>query len=143
MDKVVLVACGGKKRESACKVLDLYMGPYFSKCMQYAQTMDCPVHIISAEHHLLDLDRVIAPYDKTMNKMPRKEQKEWAEQVERELRQRYDVDSTVFVILGGRNYWKDLKALLPHVETPLAGLGGNGKQMRYMKELIESAGKGC
>ena len=45
----------------------------FVKCLAYGQKLNPDsIFILSAEHHLLDLDTEIEPYNRTLNKMSKK-----------------------------------------------------------------------
>ena len=142
MRKVTLVTCAKNKKHDGChKARDLYTGNYYKKCMEYADFLGYPAYILSAEHHLLPLDKEISWYDKYLPDMPENEQKDWAETVAADLRNRYDVENTAFIILAGMAYSKYLKTLLPHVEMPLQGHGRNGTQMAYMNGLMGKPSK--
>lgn len=142
MHEVVLVTCAkNKKHDGFHKARDLYTGTYYSKCMEYADFLGHPTYILSAKHHLLPLDKEIEWYDKYLPGLTDDEQEEWAMTVATELRKRYDVENTAFIILAGSTYSKYLKQLLPHVETPLEGHGGIGEQMKFMNELMGKSSK--
>lgn len=137
MQNVTLVTCAKKKKHDGChKARNLYTGTYYSKCMEYADFLGNPTYILSAKYHLLPLDKEISWYDMYLSDLPEDEQKEWAKTVSKELQSIYDVENTVFIILAGSSYSKNLKKLLPHVELPLQGHGKNGEQMKYMNELM-------
>lgn len=60
--------------------------------------------ILSAEYGLLELDREIEPYDKSLKKMPAKEVRAWAERVLEDLRIRADLTRDRFTLFAGDRY---------------------------------------
>lgn len=64
--------------------------------------------IISAKHHLIEKDKMITYYDKTLNNMKESEKKEWSLIVLKQLAERFDLENDEFYIFGGGNYYKYL-----------------------------------
>ena len=137
MAKIVLISCVSKKLNHKSKAQDLYVSPLFQKNLQYAKLLNPDkIFILSAEYGLLDLNREIEPYDKTLNKMSSNEIKEWANSVISQLQKVSDLDKDEFVFLAGNNY---RKFLLPHIKDykiPMLGLG-IGKQLKWLTERIK------
>ena len=78
--KVVLIACCQTKAEGPVAAKDLYQGALFKKSLVYAKSLNPDrIYILSAEHHLLPLDKVISKYDKTLNKMSAQQKRDWTE----------------------------------------------------------------
>ncbi|MDP2672743.1 MAG: hypothetical protein Q8O84_02940, partial [Nanoarchaeota archaeon] len=119
------------------KAQDLYVSPLFKKNLQYAKSLNPDkILILSAKYGLLKLNEEIEPYNKTLNKMPSLEIKEWAESVLKQLQKVSDLDKDEFVFLAGNNY---RKFLLPHIKNykiPLLGLS-IGKQLKWLTERIK------
>ena len=90
------------------------------------------IFILSAKYHLLYLDREIEPYNVTLNKMPVKERKLWAEEIIRELSENADLENDKFIILAGENYAKFIRDKLKYVEEPLKGLS-IGNRLNFLK----------
>lgn len=136
MKRVVLIACASKKLGRAARAQELYHSALFQKSLAYAQGLEPDViFILSAKHGLLPPDKVIAPYDVTLNGMGVGERRAWAADVLQALRERFDLERDHFVFLAGQRY---REFLLPHirsVELPLDGLG-IGKQLQYLTEAI-------
>src|SRR6202034_3919653 len=65
---VYVVSCVGKKQDHACKAADLYVSEWFRKARTYVEATRCPWFILSAEYGFLEPGRVVAPYDKTLNR---------------------------------------------------------------------------
>ena len=59
--------------------------------------------ILSAKYGLVDPNCKINPYDRSMNSMPMKERKEWAEDVSKKLRL-HNTDIDTIYILAGQRY---------------------------------------
>ncbi len=134
MEKIVLLSCVSKKLPHRSKVKDLYISDFFKKSLKFAQSLNPDkIFILSAKYGLLDLDKEIETYDKTLNKMKSSEKKEWADEVLESLRKVSDLNNDEFIFLAGRNY---REYLLPHIKKykiPMEGLG-IGKQLQYLKE---------
>ena len=81
---------------------DMYISNLFKYSLKYAQKSNPDkIFILSAKYHLLYLDREIEPYNVTLNKMPVKERKLWAEEIIRELSENADLENDKFIILAG------------------------------------------
>lgn len=137
MAKIVLISCVSKKLHHKSKAQDLYVSPLFQKNLRYAKSLNPDkIFILSAEYGLLDLNREIEPYDKTLNKMSSNEIKEWANSVLNQLQKVSNLSKDEFVFLAGNNY---RKFLLPHIKTykiPMLGFG-IGKQLKWLTEKIK------
>lgn len=138
MAKVVLIPCVSKKLNRKTKARDLYISPFFKKNLRYARFLNPDkIFILSAKYGLLKLDEVIGPYDKTLNKMPSKEVKEWANSVLNQLRKVSNLNEDEFTFLAGNNYRKFLLPHIKHYEIPMEGLA-IGKQLKWLKERVEN-----
>lgn len=132
MKKIVLISCVSKKRSEPSPAASLYVSPLFVGCLRYARSLK-PDHIfiLSAEHHLLALDTVIAPYDTTLKTMSSADVTKWADRVVEQLKGKADLKQDHFIFLAGEKYRKHL---LPHItsyEIPMKGLG-IGKQLQRL-----------
>jgi hypothetical protein len=138
MAKIILISCVSKKLKHKSKAQDLYVSPLFQKNLRYAKSLSPDnILILSAEYGLIDLDREIEPYDKTLNRMSSHEIKEWADSVLSQLQKVSDLNKDEFVFLAGNNY---RKFLLPHIKDykiPMLGLG-IGKQLKWLTEKIKN-----
>lgn len=141
MNDIVLIGCGGRKQESgAWKACELYTSAYFKLKYKYAQSFNCPIHIISAKHHLVDIDEMIEPYDCTLKGKGKKTRMLWAEEVVRNLKEKYgNLDDYCFIILAGKDYYECLVELLgaDHCKLPLNGMR-IGQQNMFMKDRLEN-----
>lgn len=136
--KVILVSCVKSKRTSASAAQDLYTSDLFLSMRTYAQQNADQWFILSAEHGVLRPDEVIAPYEKTLNKMLKAERLEWAEKVQCRLLELMPPDASI-VVLAGERYREGIVPFLGargySVEVPMTGLKF-GFQLRWLKERI-------
>lgn len=139
MKTIVLISCGAKKAKEELKAEDLYISPLFKKSLAYAKTLTTTdnIYILSAKHHLLPLDKVIAPYDEFLGKKTKEERMQWGEVVIEQLNKvPADLQKDKFIILAGEKYVKPLQKSLKNITLPLKGLRP-GERLKYLKETIE------
>ena len=131
-----LISCVKTKRPFRCQAKDLYVSQLFSKARKHAEGVEGVWFILSAEYGLLSPDRIVSPYERTLNKMLKGEREAWAQkvllQIEAELPNLKRV-----VFLAGQRYRENLiyplRARGLEVATPMEGLG-IGKQLRWLKQ---------
>ena len=140
MKTIVLISCGAKKAEKETKAEDLYISPLFKKSLAYAKTLTTTdnIYILSAKHHLLSLNKVIAPYDVSLKKDITKEEDrvKWGEKVIEELKKVADIEKDKFIILAGQNYLTHLQGALKHIETPLGGKK-IGERLQFLSNKLK------
>ena len=135
MAHLILIACASKKRAVPAPARDLYQSALFEKSLAYADRLRPEaMFILSAKHGLLPVDRVIAPYDETLNTKGSAAIQEWAAGVLKDLECVADVRRDRFTFLAGEKYRKYLVPHLEHVDVPLEGLG-IGKQLQRLDQL--------
>lgn len=78
---IVVVGCGKQKREDAAKASDLYTGGVFSAHKAIADHFGGIDYVVSAKMGLVRGDKVISPYDTTMQDLTPSERSTWASQV--------------------------------------------------------------
>jgi hypothetical protein len=133
---LALISCVSRKRTSLCAARDLYTSDWFKKARAYVEARQYPWQILSARHCLLDPDKVIGPYEQTLNTMGIAARRAWAERVLAALVPRLaNVDR--IVILAGDRYRAFLVPRIQEmgieVEIPLLGLG-IGQQLKWFKD---------
>ena len=134
--KVVLIPCASKKLKQKSKAKDLYISPLFKLSLNYAKSLNPDkIFILSAKYGLLDLEQEISPYDLTLNFMPEKEIKIWAEKVIEQLKEKVDLENDEIIFLAGEKYRKFLLPSIKSYKIPLKGRG-IGKQLKFFKESI-------
>jgi len=132
MKKVVLVTCAAKKRSGHHAARNLYIGPFYRACMEYAESLKPDsIFILSAKHGLLDPDRTISYYDETLNRMGVKARRDWASRVLGQVRGKFGTSKMEYTILAGERYWEFLVEELGNVLLPLQGKR-IGKQLQFL-----------
>ncbi len=137
MRTVFLVSCVSKKQAIEARAEELYQSDWFQKARAYIVNRMLPDdrwYILSAQHHLVEPGRVVAPYEKTLLRMPKPERRAWADRVLDQLRDVLQGGDQV-VILAGQRYREFLEPCLIDagydVSVPLQGLG-IGKQLEWL-----------
>lgn len=122
MKKICLISCVKGKNDIPSEACDLYKSTLFSAHVDWAYKVrnfskgDC--RILSAEHGLIPMHEVIAPYEKTLNNMSSADRGKWARKVFEQLKDEFDMDNTEFIILAGKNYYENLIPVIKHFELP-------------------------
>jgi hypothetical protein len=136
--RVALVACVGKKEAQPMAARDLYASDWFRKASAYAAREADEWYILSARYGLVSPDRVIAPYDETLKRMPAAARREWARKVLNALALRLEPGDTV-IVLAGQAYRaglvEPLQTMGCHVLIPMEGLR-IGQQLAWLKRQI-------
>lgn len=137
-DAVVLVSCVSRKRSSVVPAKDLYLSDWFLKARRFAEGTGAPWFILSAEHGLVDPDEPIGPYEKTLNTMPVRERRGWADAVFEQLTTAAPDLERVMVLAGTRyrEFLADrLVARGVAVEVPMKGLR-IGEQLSWLGQQV-------
>jgi hypothetical protein len=85
MKRICLISCVKGKFDQASKACDLYKSTLFKAHLEWAYKVggfkkeDC--RILSAEHGLIKMDKIIEPYEKTLNNMKSPERAKWDRKV--------------------------------------------------------------
>lgn len=134
---VYLVSCVGKKRSGPCAARGLYASPWFLKARSYVEGTREPWFILSAEYGLVHPDKMISPYERTLNTMGREERQRWAQKVRDQMDDRLP-DADRVVLFAGERYREFLIRYLRNrfrsVEVPFEGLG-IGRQLQAFDRL--------
>ncbi len=135
---VALVACVSKKSSVPRPARDLYESDWFLKSSAYAEQTADQWFILSAKYGLVDPQKVIAPYDVTLNRMPANDRRVWAYRVMSELGNQVSKGDRI-VFLAGEKYRErliePLEDLGCNVEIPMKGLR-IGEQLRWLKQRV-------
>jgi hypothetical protein len=97
-----LVSCVSEKRNAPAEARDLYLSALFTKARAYVEQSGDPWFILSAEHGLVSPQDVVAPYDKTLNKMGISARRAWAEKVIDQMASRLPACEEIVVFAGAR-----------------------------------------
>lgn len=130
MNIVGLVACCSQKGSSPCAAKQLYLSSLFRKARAWTEKHCDEWYILSAEHGLLAPNAVIAPYDRTLNRMTASERRAWGERVWQQLA---PLNGSRFIVLAGARYCEPL-AGLDH-ERPMQGMG-IGYQLAWLSRDV-------
>lgn len=130
-----LVSCVSSKLDRPAPARDLYVSDLFKKVRAYVEKAGQQWFVLSADHGLVHPDTVLAPYEKTLNRMPIAERRAWATRVLTALEpQLPDTDRVVF--MAGERYREFLMEplrLRVQVEVPMAGLT-IGRQLQWLSQ---------
>ena len=148
MKQIILIACVSKKKNNKAKVEDLYISTLFKYSLDYAKALKPDkIFVLSALHHLLELDTEIEPYNVTLSNVPKKkrttklkilsslEKKEWGKKVIELLSEKADLKNDKFIFLAGQAYIKPLQNSIANFDNPLLGLA-QGKRVAFLKSKI-------
>lgn len=141
-NQLILIACSKSKLDYRRPAEQIYTGDLFKKAMRYSWLLwdnnnhQSDTFILSAKYGLLDPDKIIEPYDETLNNFNAFELAHWARKVEKQIYDlNYHLDSIVF--LAGKHYREPLASFLPYkIINPLEGLG-IGEQKQLMKNQLD------
>ncbi|WGD50739.1 hypothetical protein QA641_34920 [Bradyrhizobium sp. CB1650] len=134
--KVAFVSCVKMKAASERPARDLYVSPWFVMARRFAERNSDRWFILSAAYGLLDPDRVIEPYEKTLSDMPIADRRGWAKLVTKQM-DLAGVRGNEAIVLAGINYRRLLNMALldrfAEVEVPMEGLM-LGQQLSWLSK---------
>lgn len=134
MDTVYFISCVGQKRSAPSAAKDLYTSDWFKKARRYVENKGDSWFILSAEHGLVEPDRILSPYEKTLNEMPVRERRQWARDVTAQLACKAPTMKCA-VFLAGSKYREFLAEHLRQrgvsVRVPMEGLR-IGQQLKWL-----------
>ncbi len=138
-----LIACSAQKLNRAAPARELYCSQLFQKSLAYAEHHCDTTYVVSALHGLVELDRVLEPYDKRIAGSKLR-LKAWAEPIAAELVRRHGDDH--YVLLAGYEYAFPLSQAIKRavgrrdafVAEPLAGMM-IGDRLALLKAQIRRA----
>jgi hypothetical protein len=139
MNTITLVSCVSKKLDRPAPAAELYVSPWFKKARRYAELTSDRWFILSAKYGLVEPDRVIEPYERTLNEMNWHGRIEWAGQVYFSLQEALSGLEGKIVFLAGHHYRDYLARWLEGrfvVEVPLAELG-IGQQLAWFEARLK------
>ena len=146
MAKIVILSCTKSKLDKPAPAQELYgASPMFRKTLEYGKSLQPDkMYILSAKHHLVPLNKELAPYDKTLKEMPKDEKEKWAEETIKQMKSKgLNLDKDNFVFLTGSEYMKPLKPYIKNIEAPMEGkrlgerLGWLNSQIKKLNEVFK------
>jgi hypothetical protein len=148
MKRIVLISCAKKKQDKKSKAKDLYVSDLFKKSLAYAQKLSPDkIFILSALHHLLDLNKEIEPYNVTLSYvspqkrepglkiLTSKEKIEWGKKVVEQLKKEADIEKDTFIFLAAQAYIKPIVKSIKNYKDILNGLN-QGKRKQFLGLLL-------
>lgn len=141
-----LVACCMTKLARPAPARELYISPLFRMSLAFAEARCERVYVASAEHDLVELGRVLSPYNRTLTTLTPAQRKLFGAAVARGLVDRHG-DRFELLVLAGAAYIDPIRAAFArmgaHVEMrePLAGLQ-IGERLSFLKPATQPASPG-
>ncbi len=142
--KIILIACVSKKGSKKAKAKDLYISQLFKSSLAYANKQNPDkIFILSALHHLLEINQEIEPYNVTLSNVPKAKRKPglivlsseekilWGKKVIEQLKTQTDLLNDEFTILAGMEYIKPMKDYISKLNNPLIGLR-KGERIKFI-----------
>lgn len=106
MKVIYLISCCKEKLPHSAEAQDLYQSDGFKKCLAEAFSYNPDaILILSAKHHIVELNQVLEPYDVCLSDQSVNDQKKWAEICIAELKLRFNLKEDKFVILASESYY--------------------------------------
>jgi hypothetical protein len=133
--RVALVSCVKQKRDTSAPARDLYLSQLFLGFRRYAESRADSWYILSAEHGVLCPEQVVAPYERTLHAMPKRERVSWGWRVRLQLLDLLPSDAEI-VLLAGMRYREEIEPFLRErfpVSVPMEGLR-IGEQLRWLRQ---------
>lgn len=138
MRVIALVGCGKAKRNAPSYAKDLYTGTLFRKARRYAERHSDAWFVLSAKYGLLEPNRIIAPYNETLNDIAPALRDAWAQRVMGQLSPELERGDYI-LCLAGRAYMEYLQPLLEErgasIKDPMRGLG-IGKRIAFLGDNV-------
>lgn len=124
MSKIVLLSCTKSKLPHEAPAQELYAAsPMFQKTLEYGKSLNPDeMYILSAKHHLVNLNQKLKPYDLTLKDFKKEEKEEWGSKTYQEMKSRgINPEKDTFIFLAGNEYIKPLLKYIPeeHIESPM------------------------
>ena len=148
MKTVYLISCCKEKLNFAAKAKDLYQSEGFKERLSEALSHNPDeILILSAKHHIVELDQVLEPYDVCLSNQTVGEQKKWAEICLADLSSRFNLKEDRFIILANEDYYRYLigQYRIENYETPseqeqLHTISGN-TNLSIIHNFLSKSGK--
>ncbi len=133
--RIALVSCVKQKLPYPAPARDLYTSPLFHGLRNHAEANSDSWFILSAKHSLIHPDTIVAPYERTLNRMSAASRSAWATEVLEQLGKLVPAPTSILMLAGLRYRERLLPTLLAlgiHVDIPLARLAF-GQQLQWLK----------
>jgi len=132
-NRIAFIGCSKNKQNHPCKASDLYRGDLFRKSLQYCiQEQFEEIYILSAKYGLLHIDRIVEPYDLTLNSFSISKRKRWADHVKKQI-EREGLSGEFWFFCGSR-YHEFFEGVKPFDKMSL------GFQLQWLKKNLKRRG---
>ena len=138
----VFISCVKSKKNKPSKASELYTSTLFKYSLRYALSLTKrdKIFILSAKYGLVKLDDIIQPYELSLKNMNKRQRKEWAYKVYKQLvREGIDFNEEA-IFLCGKKYREFLITKFTNAKAPLKDLRF-GKQLEFYKEALNEENK--
>jgi hypothetical protein len=148
MKRIVLISCVSNKGTKKTKAKDLYKGPLFESSLEFAISLKPDnIYILSALHHLIELDKEIEPYNVTLSKPAKskakpslkvltpEEKNAWGKKVIEQLKLEADLVTDEITFLASKAYIEPIEKFMNHtnIKKPLEGKK-YGERVKFMRD---------
>ena len=139
LERIGLVSCVKSKTVNRAPACDLYTSPLFVGARSAVEASCNRWFVLSAKHHLVRPDTVLAPYEQTLTTARVGERRAWSERVLGQLiLELGDLTAFVFEIHAGRAYYahgllEGLQRGNARVEIPVEGLSLGQRLQHYSR----------
>lgn len=135
---IILVSCVSKKRLIPSPASELYISDWFLKASDFARKYGDEWFILSAKYGLLPPDKVISPYNETLNTMSLDARRSWTRRVFQDLEKNLEKGNRV-VFLAGAAYREflipSIRGLGCEISIPMEGFR-IGEQMQWLNHQL-------
>lgn len=140
MAKIVFLSCTKSKKDKTCPAQELYSeSPMFQKTLAYGKKLrPDKMFILSAMHHIVPLEKKLAPYELTLKDMGKEDKQKWGEYVSKQApKLGIDLSKDKFIFLTGSEYSKPLTDYIPekNMSFPLEGKRF-GERLQWLNQQI-------
>lgn len=108
--KIALVGCCKPKLQKPAPARELYLSRLFTLSLKLAERDHDHAYVVSAEYGLVDLDRVISPYDKRMSDIGKEWKAVWGSQIWSSIMERHPKAPRAITFLCGADYADPIRA---------------------------------
>lgn len=141
MKNIYLLPCTKLKQNYRCAAEEMYKPSAlyrlsYSYAINRVTDKNEEIFILSDKHYLMPLSKEIDPYDETLRDMSLAEKKKWGQIVYDQMKETFDMATTHFIFLTGKEY---MNPIIPYLEcgkysNPIPSQYGFGDRMGWLKD---------
>jgi len=144
--KIILISCSSQKGNKPAQAKDLYQSRLFKSALSYAYKLKPDkIYILSALYCLLELDKIISPYNVTLSYVPQdkrgadlkiltqSEKELWGKKVIKQLSALCNLSDDTFIVMAGQAYISPIKESLKNLVEPLKGKR-QGERIKFLNK---------